>query len=164
AYALLLDVLTQGWTRSLKATDNLSQLLKISTPPITNAESRAATYNFADLRSVEEKRDRENRERVAAYRALLVDGPTIELPMANAHFSFDPNHVVLLGDAGNAHPTLSVSADWGTISTERGARIASDFTSFYFAADDRAKLKLNEGWTLVPGKRPLDLRVSRKAP
>src|SRR5205814_3133816 len=72
AYGLLLDVITPGWTRSLQATDDLSQLLKVSTPPITNAESRAATYNFAELRSAEEKRDRENRERLAAYRALLV--------------------------------------------------------------------------------------------
>lgn len=143
----------------------VSQLLAkaANVTPSGDADARAIAYGGAVLRAEEEKREREQRERIAKYRALLVDGPVIELPMnLSAHYSFDPNAVVPLGEAGTVHPSLSVSADWGTISTERGARIAPDFSAFYFAAADRARLKLNEGWQLTQGQRSGDLRVTHK--
>jgi hypothetical protein len=166
AYGLLLDAIAPGWTRTLKVSDDLSDVLSkaFKVTPTGDADARALAYDGAALRTLEEKRDRENRERVAAYRALLVDGPVIELPMANANYGFDPNAVVPLGDAGNVHPNLSVSADWGVISTDRGARIASDFSMFIFSAADRDKLKLNDGWEIVAGSRAGDWRVRRKAP
>ena len=165
AYGLLLDALAPGWTRGLKASDDLSQLLAkaANVTPAGDADARALAYGGAELRAAEEKREREQRARIAKFRALLVDGPVIELPMnSSSRYSFDPNTVVPLGDAGTVHPTLSVSADWGTISTERGARIAPDFSAFFFPAADRERLKLNEGWELTPGKRSGDLRVARK--
>jgi hypothetical protein len=163
AYGLLLDAASPGWTHSLKVTDDLANLLSkaAKVTPSGDAESRAIAYGGAELRAAEEKRDREHREQIAKFRALLVDGPTIEIPMIDAHYGFDPNAVIALGDAGSVHPTLSVSGPWGTISTERGARIAKDFSAFYFAVADREQLKLNDGWKLVPGKREGDLLITR---
>ena len=158
AYGLLLDVLKPGWTRSYKASDDLAAVLAVAGGLKTVAPQMDA-YDGAALRTSEEKRDRDNRTRIAQYRARLVDGPVLELPMKSANFVFDPNAVTPLGDAGNAYPTLEVTAAWGRIKVEEGARITSDYSTIFVPATDRAKLELKAGWQVVRGKRDGDLRV-----
>lgn len=154
AYGLLLDELKPGWTRTYKVTDDLSGGEAPS--PVLRPER----YGGAELRASEEKRDREQRERVAHYRARLVDGPVLELPMKDAHFGFDPNAVVALGDAGNAYPTLDVTGPWGHIAAENGARIPSDWSKIVVAADERAKLQLKPPCKVAAGARAGDYRVT----
>ena len=157
AYGLLLDTIAPGWTRKYKATDDLAVFTGIAAgAPDPDA------YGGAELRAAEEKRDREQRERVARFRARLVDGPVLELPMKDANFGFDPNGVTALGDAGNAYQTLEVTAPWGRISVDGGARIASDWNTAFVPAEDRAKLELKPGWKLVTGPRQGDLRLLRE--
>jgi hypothetical protein len=154
AYGLLLDALTPGWTRKYKATDDLAAFTGLQ-PASMNADA----YGGAELRAAEEKRDREQRERVTRFRVRLVDGPVLELPMANANYGFDPNAVTALSEAGNAYQHLDVTAAWGTISVDGGARITSDWTRIFVAAEDRGKLRLKPGWKVVSGARKGDLRV-----
>jgi hypothetical protein len=156
AYGLLLDEAKPGWTRTYKVTDDLAIVLYGSDK--APALLRGARYGAAGLRTSEEKRDSEQRERVARYRARLVDGPVIELPMGQ--FGFDPNTVVSLGDAGNAYPTFNVTGAWGHISVDQGARIPNDWSKIFVAAQDRGKLELKPTCKLVPGKRDGDWRVS----
>jgi hypothetical protein len=164
AYGLLIDAFGPGWTRGYKATDDLAHVLSSAAKVTASAvpDTRAAAYDGAQLHAEEEKREREQRERIADYRARLADGPVIELPMKNAHFGFDPNTVVSLGDLGNVYPTLSMSADWGTIEVTAGARISADFSTAYVPAADREKLKLNPPWELVAGARQGDLKVAAR--
>jgi hypothetical protein len=154
AYGLLLDALAPGWTRKYKVTDDLAAFTGLQ-PGIANPE----TYGGAELRAAEERRDREQRERVARFRARLVDGPVLELPMTDANYGFDPNGVTALGEAGNAYEHLEVTAAWGKISVDGGARIAGDWTKIIVPAADRAKLELKPGWKIVAGPRDGDLRV-----
>jgi hypothetical protein len=156
AYGLLLDEIRPGWTRTYKATDDLAVVLYGSEK--APALYRGARYGEAELRAAEEKRDREQRERVAHYRARLVDGPVLELPMGA--FGFDPNAVIPLGDAGNAYPTLDVTAAWGHISVDKGARIPNDWSKIVVAAEDRAKLELKPECKVVAGPRRGDYRVT----
>ncbi|HKS25095.1 MAG TPA: hypothetical protein VJZ76_20035 [Thermoanaerobaculia bacterium] len=155
AYGLLLDELKPGWTRTYKVTDDLAAVTGVD-----GGVARPQQYGGAELRAAEEKRDREQRDRVARYRSRLVDGPVLELPMIDAHFGFDPNAVIPLGDAGNAYPTLDVTAPWGHISVDRGARIPNDWSKIVVAAEERGKLELKPSCKLVPGKRDGDWRVS----
>jgi hypothetical protein len=155
AYGLLLDELKPGWTRAYKVTDDLAAFTGV-----TASAARPQQYGGAELRATEETRGRQQRERVARYRARLVDGPVLELPMIDAHFGFDPNAVVPLGDAGNAYPTLDVTAPWGHISVDRGARIPNDWSKIVVAADDRAKLELKPACKVVAGRRAGDYRVA----
>jgi hypothetical protein len=161
AYGLLIDAYAPGWTRNYKVTDDLAQTLaaaaKVALP---DADARAAAYDGAKLRSEEELRDREQRELIARYRAQLADGPVIELPLQNGRFGFDPNTVISLASLGNVYPTLTISADWGTVEATKGARLSLDFKTAYVALADREKIKLNPGWELVPGVRSVDLRVA----
>jgi len=164
AYGLLLDVLSPGWTRKFKAADDLAayvgRVLNPSPPGQVENLSHMDAYGAAALRAAEEKRDREQRERVARFRARLVDGPVIELPMKDANYGFDPNGVTALGDAGNAYGSLEITAPWGKIAVDDGARIAADFNTAYVSAENRGKLELKPGWTIVPGARAGDLRVA----
>ena len=155
AYGLLLDELKPGWTRTYKVTDDLAAMLNVKpgTP-------RADAYDGKTLRAAEETRDREQRERVARYRARLVDGPVLELPMLDAHFGFDPDAVVALGDAGNVYPTFNAAAKWGRIAVDGGARIPGDWSKIVVAAEDRAKLELKPPCKVVPGRRDGDYRVT----
>ena len=161
AYGLLLDVLKPGWTRGYKASDDLGAVLSVA-GGVTPAAPQADAYDGAALRASEEKRDRDNRESVARFRARLVEGPVLELPMKDANFAFDPNAVTALGDAGNAYPTLEVTAAWGRIKVDQGARITADWTTIFVPAADRAKLELKPGWKVVAGKRDGDLRVAQE--
>jgi hypothetical protein len=160
AYGLLLDALAPGWTRAYKPADDLAAVLANAAGVKPASGMRAEAYGGAELRASEEKRDREQRERVARYRARLVDGPTLELPMTDAHYGFDPDAVTALGDAGNAYPTLDVTAAWGRISIETGARIPNDWSKLVVAAEDRGKLELKPGCKVVAGSREGDYRVT----
>jgi len=159
AYGLLLDALSPGWTRAYKASDDLGSIALRAAGSPSAAATLGDAYGENELRAAEETRDREQRERVTRFRARLVDGPVLELPMANANYGFDPNGVTALGAAGNAYEHLDVTAAWGKISVDGGARITGDWTTIFVAAEDRAKLELKPGWKVVSGARKGDLRV-----
>jgi hypothetical protein len=84
----------------------------------------------------------------------------LELPMIDAHFGFDPNAVVPLGDGGNAYPALDVTAPWGHISVDKGARIPNDWSKIVVAAEDRGKLELKPPCKIAAGARAGDYRVT----
>src|SRR5207253_3293402 len=120
-----------------------------------DAESAAARYGGPDLRAEEVKREREMKEKIARYRALLIDGPTLELPMGP--FSFDPYTVTTIPDAGTVYGTFEVTAPWGTFKTDNGALVTSAGLVFVAAtAKDSPQLQLATGWKIVPGTRAGD--------
>ena len=45
------------------------------------AERRSARYDFAALRAAEEEREREREKLIASYRAALIDGSVLILPV-----------------------------------------------------------------------------------
>jgi hypothetical protein len=155
AYGLLLDALAPGWTRKYKVSDDLASFNRRQPGGGT-----PDAYGGAELRAAEETRERERRERVARFRARLVDGPVLELPMTDANYGFDPNGVTALGEAGSAYEHLEVTAAWGKISVDGGARITGDWTKIVVAAEDRAKLELKPGCRIVPAARAGDYRVT----
>jgi hypothetical protein len=165
AYGLLLDATRPGWRRSYEATSDLGATLAGAAAAATSADAaaRARAYDDGTLRASEEERARRQAERVAAYRARLVDGPVLAIPLEAAGYGFDPDRVVAMGDAGSVHPSLEVSGPWGTIRSEEGARVDVARGFVMFAAADRVRLKLNEGWVLKPGPRPGDLLLSAAA-
>ena len=162
AYGLLLDMLAPGWTRTYKVTDDLAAVLASKAGVDAVATPDTTRFGGAELRATEEKRDREQRDHVARFRARLVDGPVLELPMIDANYGFDPNGVTSLGDAGSGYQTLEVTAAWGKISVDGGARISSDWNTIFVAAEDRAKLQLKPGWKVMPGARAGDLRLAHE--
>jgi len=162
AYGLLLDAADAGWRRSYAASSDLAATLaaaaKVS--PAEDPVARARAYDDGSLRASEEERARLQAAKVAGYRARLVEGPVLAIPLEAAHYGFDPDSVVALGDAGTVYPSLEVSGPWGTIRTDAGARVDAARGVLLFAADDHRHLRLNQGWALTAGARPGDLLLS----
>jgi hypothetical protein len=162
AYGLLLDAVDAGWRRSYKASSDLAAALAAAAKlsPAEDPEARAGSYDGDSLRASEQERARLQAARVAAYRARLVDGPVLAIPLEAAQYGFDPNTVVALGDAGTVYPSLEVAGPWGTVATDAGVRVDAARKLLLFSADDRKQLRLNAGWLLKPGARPGDLLLS----
>jgi hypothetical protein len=163
AWGLLLDEVAPGWRARFKAADDLAavaaETAKLAAP--ADVDARAAVYDGKRLRAAEERREKERFERIARYRARLVDGPLFLIPTAIGSFGFDPNTVVPLGEHGTVHPHLTVTGDWGEITTESGARLPSDGSAIVFSAEDLPRLKLQAGWVLRAAPRAGDLVLVR---
>ena len=86
---------------------------------------------------------------MARYRALLIDGPVLELPLQSINFSFDPNSLVPLERAGTLYPTLTASDWWGSVQATTGALISPDFKRLTLPKPDPANLMTGQGWTLT---------------
>ena len=166
AWGLLLDELRPDWRASFHSDSDLAAVAvaaaKLTLP--ADLEARAASYDGKMLRASEERRAREQAQRVARYRARLVEGPLLLIPTAIASFGFDPNAVVPLGEQGTVHPRLKVTGDWGEIESQAGARVTAERTYVVFAAEDRVLLKLAQGWELRPGPRPGDFLLAPAEP
>jgi hypothetical protein len=171
AYGLLLDAAAAGWRGTHTASSDLAQTLAAAakTSAADDALARARSYDDGTLRASEEERSRTQAARVARYRARLVDGPVIAIPLEGASYGFDPDRVVAMGDAGAVHPSLEASGPWGTIHTDEGARVDVARGLLLFSVGDRPRLELKRGWQLKPGDRQGDLAVTasteeRRAP
>ncbi|HEV8432691.1 MAG TPA: hypothetical protein VGR95_04705, partial [Thermoanaerobaculia bacterium] len=163
AYGLLLDVANPAWRGGFHKESDFAELLGAAAKvaPSADPAARAAAYGGTMLRAEEEKRAKEQAEKIARYRARLVDGPVIEIALDSAQYGFDPYTVVALGDDGTVYPSLEASGPWGTITTESGARIDLKRNALLFGAEDRSRLKLNAGWDLGPGRRAGDFVITK---
>jgi len=90
-----------------------------------------------------------------------VDRPSVRKKATDSTATgIDADTVVALGDAGNVYPRLDVTAAWGRIAIEQGARIPNDWSKIVVAAEERARLELKPGCKVVAGSREGDYRVT----
>jgi hypothetical protein len=178
AYGILLDSSGVPWRRSLKPTNDLGILLAsafdlhlpASLPE--QAEARMKRYQGEALRLVETDREKDRQKRIAEYRARLVDGPVLVIPLQKMQFSFDPTNLQPLEGLGTVYPNLRISDLWGILTVRRGALMNSDFSKIQVTAPDKAgqrpvtgdgwRMELKEGWDITPGRRHGDYLVVRK--
>lgn len=176
AYGLLLDGADAGWRGKLgsgrRFDELLSDALKLEAPAGDALEQRTAYYDQdGKLRAGEVQRDEERRARLAAYKAHLVDGPVLTLPLAHSNYQFNPQTLVPLEGFGTVYPTMRLTDDWGALEVERDGGLVHDKPSIATVsaagadtagtAGDGWRLKLNPGWTVKPGQRSGDLNVTR---
>ena len=181
AYGLLLDATAADWRKGLNAQADLGALLaqaaKIKLPANlqTLAEQRADEYDGQALRAAEDERAAARQKQLAEYRAQLVKGPTLVLPLTERmRYSFDPNNVVPLDGAGTVYPTLRVTDEWGILEVSHGAlmtRASRTVSKVYVSAPTDAEtrplkgdgwtLQLNDGWQLTPAERKGDFILQK---
>ena len=145
------------------------------------ADERATVYGGDALRAEERRRAAQRRGRHAELRALLVDGPVLELtPGADFGFTFDPLGVESLAGLGQVHRSLTVTDTWGRLEVTggpallltdeagmiRGVRVALGEGDGAATAEDGGelsgdgwRLEVAEGWRAVPGRRAGDLSL-----
>lgn len=178
AYGLLLDDAAPGWTRRLRKGDDLGALLRerlrVRPPrdPGRAAEVRARAYDGERLLASEREREDARRRLVDGYRARLVEGPVLVVPLKSMRMSFDPGNLVPLGALGTVYPNIRVVDVWGVLTVSSGgALMSATYGSITVAAPadagqrpargDGWLLELKEGWTLAPGGRKGDFVVRK---
>lgn len=176
AYGLLLDAAGVDWRKELTADDDLGDLTRAAyeIEPPDNIEAtamwKAAHYGGDSIRTSEDIRESERQATISAYKAKLIEGPVLHIPLQQMNMSFDPRTVQPLGDDGTVYPSIRVSDVWGILEvTKGGALMSSDFMTITVplpggvGADplngDGWSLELAEGWHVRPGERRGDYTV-----
>lgn len=173
-YGILLDEWAPGWTRRFAKGDDLAQRLAAAAgvTPASEPEAAASRYGGAELRAAEERREVEQKARVAELRRLFVEGPVLALPrVGKVSFSFATTGMTPIPGVGTVYPTCRVSAEWGSLEADR-ALMAQDNSTITVPAPGRVDgsptkgdgwtLQLAPGWTIGPGERAGDYRVLRR--
>lgn len=160
AYGFLLDATDPTWRKMVSRRRDLGSMLQtaLSITLPTNlqdvAEGRGTIYGEDTLRAKEVEGEQTRCKLIAEYRARLVDGPTLLLPLTEeVQYSFDPNTLVPLDDACTVYPTLRVSDDWGILDVTNGALMLRERGSVgkvYVSApkDTTTRPLTSDGWTL----------------
>ena len=151
AYGALLDMRAPGWTRNVKATDDLGKLTKrawqIATTPL-----RPQLYAGESVRADEDARAEKKRAMFAALQAKFIDGPVLVIPIEQMSFTFDPNNVQPFGEHGTVYPSMEVRDVWGKIVVTGGGLVSADYKKITVPANgDGYTLTLNEGWEIRAG-------------
>jgi len=177
AYGVLLDETNAEWRKSLKKEDDLGSLLQkrlsIELPRNIKqtAELRAKNYDADKLRAFETERDNNRQKLLAEYRAKLVDGAVLELPILKMNMQMNPGTLVPLEPLGTVYPDIRIVDAWGILTVTKGALIKSDFSRIYVSAPinssvspiqgDGWTLELNVDWTITNGEREGDYIVKK---
>jgi hypothetical protein len=177
AYGVLLDETKTNWRKNLKKEDDLGSLLekKLSIKLPHNikqaAELRAKNYDGNKLRVFETERENSRQKRLAEYRAKLVKGPVLELPILKMSMQMNPGTLVPLEPIGTVYPDIRIVDAWGILTVTKGALIKSDFSKIYVSAPtslsaspvqgDGWTLELNAGWAVTAGERKGDYAVKK---
>ncbi len=183
-YGWLLDHYVPSWRQRIREQPDatLSDLLsaalhaKLGDGTAAEVERRAADYDGATLLAAEKAREQRRQQEVARYRAQLVDGPRLVLPLRKPQVMFNPSTLVSLGDAGTVYPTMKVITEWGSIEVTAGALLTPDWKYLYVPVPgkDAARagtiagpgwtLKLADGWRLKDGQRQGDMTLDHDNP
>lgn len=179
AYGCLLDSVDPVWRNQLKTNRDLARLAgtEFGVPLKRLAEPKlravATTYFGEELFEFESVRATKRRTQLAQIQSLLVDGPTVELPLDETmNYSFDPNTVVTLDDHRTVYPSLQLSSAWGVLTASKGVMLCREKGKFSMALvsahqietepaieGDGWHLELKPGWRLEPAEKKASFRV-----
>ncbi|HEX6882733.1 MAG TPA: hypothetical protein VF530_05090 [Planctomycetota bacterium] len=172
-YGYLLDAAGTEWRKGLGARSDLGALLAAAhglTPDAARAEARAQVHGGAELRAREAQREAERQERLARFRALLVDGPVllVDLSLVSAG-TMDTRQVFPLEPGKLVYTRRGLTARFGTLELDGGAILEDAATrigriALTDAAEDRLsgpgwRLALASGWRIEPAERAGDFAL-----
>jgi hypothetical protein len=176
AYGLLLDDTGLDWRQAVRGHRDLTHLLleraeiKLPANLEAAADERAQKYGSVELAAAEDRREQARRDLVKGYRAKLVDGPVLVIPLQKMNMQFNPGNLVPLDSLGTVYPDIRVVDNWGVLTVSKGgALMSADFTRITLPAPtnvaepvikgDGWDLPLNVGWSLGPGERSGDFTI-----
>ncbi|MEQ1893149.1 MAG: hypothetical protein ABL998_11435, partial [Planctomycetota bacterium] len=176
-YGYLLDGVAIEWRPSLTAASDLGAFLAAAlalTPEPARAERAGARYDVAALRAAEEARAKLHAERLAVFRARLVDGPVLLLDLAllKPGSTMNTRKTFPFGDGRTVYSERRHAAEWGTLELgepaailedpkARLARVALDGADATHRSGPGWTLTLADGWRLIPAERAGDFRLER---
>lgn len=178
AYGLLLDRFAPDWRGQIGNDQGLAALLAaalhldLAHMSVDTLTKRAQRYDGPTLLASETARQQRRDREIARYRALLIDGPVLMLPLEHLQVQFDPRTLLPLGEAGTVYPAIRVSDDWGSIDVTGGALMRPDWKQLTVAAPATGtetgtlngngwNLQLAPGWQIVPAARSGNFMLQR---
>lgn len=177
AYGILLDEAKAAWRRNLKKEDDLGSLLqkRFSIVLPLNIKQvavlRAKSYDGDKLQAFETERENTRQKLLAEYRAKLIDGAVLIVPILKMSMQMNPGTLVPLEPVGTVYPDIRIVDAWGILTVTKGALIKSDFSKIYVSAPSSLSaspirgegwtLELNADWTVAPGERKGDYVVKK---
>lgn len=179
AYGYLLDTIQPTWRMGLTPAHDLGEMLQVTlalTQPHNRPEAaaaRAPLYAGEALWQSEMARDQERQAQIAAYRARLLEGAVLILPLSEVQCAFDPSTTIPISESGTVYPFAQVIDAWGMLDVKEGGLwIANDYSAARIVApENRAgrpltgdgwTLHLAEGWEIAPAERPGDLVLRKR--
>src|SRR6185503_15851841 len=181
AYALLLDESGQAWRKKVRASSDLSEMVRsaygIGTSNTAGAESLIDRYTGARMVADERAREANRLANETRLRSMFVTGPRLRLPMAgNFSFSFNPNGAIPIQGVGTVYETSRITDNWGVLEVESGGvliernreGLVSGITAANPAVENGKasgkgwKLTLSPGWIAAPGASPDEFVVRKE--
>ena len=174
AYGVLLDDVSPGWQRALRASDDLGVLLMnaLAVQPANDAAAAASQYGGVDLRAAEREREQLRQDRINELRLRFVEGPVLVFPGGGRAASDSRGATVIPGSGTVYFHTYSAAGPWGTLVAEKGVLLASDGRTRRVPAPVRRDdgtfagdgwtFKAAPGWIVREGSRRGDYEVVRQ--
>ena len=174
AYGLLLDDASPGWPRTVRASDDLADLLMraLEVRPVAEAAAAAPRYGGAELRAAEERREQQRQARIAELRRRFVDGPVLLMPGGGGGYT-DSRGAVVIPDVGTVwFGAYRITGPWGALEADDGVLLSTDGRTRRLPAPVRRDdatiagdgwtLKVASGWVVREGARRGDYEVVRQ--
>jgi hypothetical protein len=182
AYGALLDLSGRPWRVNLKPTSDLGELLQqrygISIHSSeTAARAALSRYEGDEIVAIETKQEQRRQQQIAEARKKFLDGPVLTLSLSqDVNYSYDPNNVIGIDANNTVYPTMRLVDAWGVLTVSNGAWLERDASGQIVRArvpapsDLSARPLKGEGWTLelangwevVAGDRPGDVKLVKK--
>jgi hypothetical protein len=180
ALGFLLDVVAPDWHAKALAKEPMDELLAKAVQFREPADLDSAVASFAkhyggaELLAQETARDEETKRRQAEYRAKLVDGPVLRIPLEKMNISFNPNKLFPLDDLGTVYPEMRITDNWGVLEVTNGMALLNktwDAVTVQAMSNMSGNdvsgagwtLHLNSGYKLIAGARKGDFTVGKTA-
>ncbi|HEX3251749.1 MAG TPA: hypothetical protein VHS05_20100 [Pyrinomonadaceae bacterium] len=182
AYGALLDLSGKPWRVNLKPATDLGVLLQQRygiNIQSSEAAARAALsrYEGDEIVAIETKQEQRRQQQIGEARKKFLDGPVLTLSLSpDVNYSYDPNNVIGIDANNTVYPTMRLVDSWGVLTVTNGAWLERDATGHLVRArvpapsDLSARPLKGEGWTLelangwevVAGDRPGDIKLIKK--
>jgi hypothetical protein len=165
ALGVLLDRFAPDWRRRVREVRDPARMLatsigmRVPRDLAREADRRARRYDYPTVMREEAARDSARRGPMAAYRARLVDGPTLTFTQPWLGRNFNPQTLVGFDIRNTVYPTGTFNSVWGKLEvTNGGALLSNDQATLRVSAPGTtptadARTLRGNGWTLelAPG-------------
>ena len=182
AYGALLDLTGTPWRANLKPTSDLGAMLQQQYRMEFRASEAAARdaisrYEGEEIVTIETQQEERRKQQITDARKKFLDGPVLILSLSpDVNYSYDPNNVIAIDASNTVYPTMRLVDAWGVLTVTNGAWLERDATGHIVRArvpapaDLSARplkgeswtLELANGWELVAGERPGDVKIRKK--
>jgi hypothetical protein len=182
AYGALLDLTDRPWRVGLEPSADLGALLQQRyriTIRASEAAARAAAsrYEGEEIIKLETQQEQRRKQQITDARKKFIDEPVLILSLSqDVNYSYDPNNVVGIDASNTVYPTMRLVDVWGVLTVTNGAWLERDATGHLIRARVPApqdlsarplkgegwSLELTNGWEVVPGERPGDIKIRKK--